>query len=184
VQNPGEPTDETLMAAMKIRKCGAFEELISRYQNRICSFATRVLRDPAAANDVTQETFLALYLKADTFISGYRVRPWLFKIAYNKCLDYIRQAGAVSSEEFEVVYSQSPEDSVAQQITGELLRTAVEGLRREERDAILLRHQSDLPYDQIAEIMGVPIGTVKTHLFRARHRRRDRLGELGTELRA
>ena len=180
--NLEQSSDETLLARVKVHDRDAFEELMRRHQARICNFATRVLRDPAAANDVVQETFLAVYVRANTFIGGRRVRPWLFKIAYNKCLDHIRQAGVVSSVEFDLDSGQSPEESADRRQVGETLRAAVGGLREQEREAILLRHQADLPYERIAEIMKVPIGTVKTHLFRARHRLRGQLCGLQARL--
>src|SRR6266446_3700916 len=168
-------SDEALLMRIKLRDCAAFEELSNRYRTKIVNFATRTLRDPMAANDVAQETLLAIYLKARTFIAGYRVRPWLFKIAYNKSLDYIRQSGPVASDDVEIASTESPEDSIHQRMVARRLRAAIATLRSEERDAMMLRHDSDLPYDQIAQRMRIPVGTVKTHLFRARNRLKSRL---------
>jgi RNA polymerase sigma-70 factor (ECF subfamily) len=184
-------SDEAL--AERVRASGdraAFALLVSRYRGRVVALARRMLagRSPEEAEDVAQETFLAAYEKRQTFERGLPLRPWLYRIAVNRCLDRLR---AESRHPAPLKWDVVPEPSAAQDdplnrllaSEGErLLETAVSTLPPKLRAVFLLRHLDALSYEEIASATGVPVSTVKTHLFRARAQLRAALSEyLGNE---
>jgi RNA polymerase sigma-70 factor (ECF subfamily) len=172
----GEGDDEALAA--RVRATGdvaAFAALVTRYRARVVALARRMLAaDPEEAEDVAQEAFVAAYDKRQSFRPGEPFRPWLYRIAVNRCLDRLR---ARSRRPDVLDLSGIPEpaspapDPAQALLAGEgdrRLASAVAALPPKLRAVFLLRHLDDLSYEEIAAATGVPLGTVKTHLFRAR----------------
>ena len=169
--------DEAL--AERVRASGdvaAFSVLVTRYRGRLVALARRMLTGSNSdeAEDVAQETFVAAYDKRNSFRPGEPFRPWLYRIAVNRCLDRLR---AQSRRPATVEIGSLPEpalsggDPVQALLSSETearLREAVAALPPKLRAVFVLRHLDDLSYDEIAAATCLPLGTVKTHLFRAR----------------
>ena len=172
-----DSSDEAL--AERVRADGdvaAFSDLVTRYRARVTALARRMLTASSSdeAEDVAQEAFVTAYDKRATFRRGEPFRPWLYRIAVNRCLDRLRaqsrrpifvEIGSVT----EPAGSEGdPLESLLSEEGEERLAAAVAALPPKLRAVFLLRHLDDLSYDEIAAAAGVPLGTVKTHLFRAR----------------
>jgi RNA polymerase sigma-70 factor (ECF subfamily) len=161
-----------------LRDPETFTVLVERYQARIYALCYRMTGSSDDAADLAQETFIRAYRGLKTFRLDARFSPWLYKIAVNLCLNY-RKGKAIRPEQelSETVHSGelSPERCAEQRELREHLTAAVAGLPPNYRAAIILRHIHDLSYEDIAEALGVPLGTVKTWLFRARERLQQRL---------
>lgn len=172
-----ESSDEALAA--QVRTSGdvaAFAQLVTRYRSRVVALARRMLagNGPDEAEDVAQEAFVAAYDKRASYRAGEPFRPWLYRIAVNRCLDRLRaRSRRPVILEIESVPEPSGEgaDPLSALLTEESevrLQEAVAALPPKLRAVFLLRHLDDLSYDEIAIATGLPLGTVKTHLFRAR----------------
>lgn len=161
-----------------IRDPEAFSELVERYQSRMFSLAYRLLGDREDAADAAQETFVRAYRSLGTFRLDARFSPWIYKIAVNVCFN-IRKGQSSRPETLldESMEGNDPSPHALSETT-ELradLTRAIASLSPNYRTAVVLRHIHDLPYEDIAESMGVPLGTVKTWLFRAREQLQIRL---------
>ncbi len=165
-----------------------FGDLVSRYQSRLYSMAYRMLHNHEEAEDVVQETFLNVYRALASF-KGDRFSPWIYKIASNLCLDYLRRRrpGNVSLDApvgpdgdipREIADgTRLPEEAALAEALGLDVQRAIDTLPPKYRSVVVLRHVEDLAYEEIAEILVLPLGTVKTRLFRAREMLRVRLSD-------
>jgi RNA polymerase sigma-70 factor (ECF subfamily) len=177
-------SDEVL--AERVRTTGdtaAFALLVARYRSRIVALARRMLgaASPEDAEDVAQDAFLAAYDKRATFRKGESFRPWLYRIAVNRCLDRhrarTRRPPPLSIDEGPeaVDAGHDPLGSMLAVERDARLQSAVDALPPKYKAVFLLRHVDDLSYEEIAVAADLPIGTVKTHLFRARAQLRQAL---------
>jgi RNA polymerase sigma-70 factor (ECF subfamily) len=159
----------------------AYAELVRRHQRPVYGLALRLVRDPTLAEDLAQEAFLKAFRSLATFAPDRRFSSWLLKIAHNTCLDHLRRrsprleslAGGDEGETgpLDFLADRSVESPDAAQEREDLraaLERGIAGLRPQYRAILLLRHQEDRSYGEIVEITGLPLGTVKTHLHRAR----------------
>jgi len=159
----------------------AFRQLVERHQRPVYGLLLRMVRVPALAEDLAQETLIKAYRAIGTFDRSRKFSSWLFKIAHNTAIDHLRKnrPPTVPLETTEgerldplallaVPESQSPEARARGRDLAEALQEALMTLRPDYREAVLLRFQQGLPYDEIADILDLPLGTVKTHLHRAR----------------
>ena len=157
----------------------AFEELVIRYEAQVRRIAFGVLRDHALAEDVAQETFLTAYRKADSFRAEGSVRSWLFRIAVRRALDELKKRGRKA----EVALGPFTDDGRRgiephkQLDAGWDLERALRRLTPEHRAALILKEVEGLSYQEIAESLGWPMGTVATRIHRARLELRVRLQE-------
>ncbi len=174
---------------------GAFRELLSRYERPVFSLIYRMVRDRALAEDLSQEAFVRAFNAIGSYKTSYKFSNWIFKIANNHTIDHLRKrrldtvsidgsphAGTAeeASQSQLVVEStdETPSEYVENKELGGQIETAIGELREEYRTVILLRHVEGYPYDEIAEIMDLPLGTVKTYLHRARNELKKRLSHL------
>jgi len=178
-----EQSDEQLLEAYLAGDRPAFRELIERYRNELTHFLTRFLGSRAAADDVFQETFLQVHLSADTFDPSRRLKPWLFTIAANKARDYHRrnsrrQALSLSASMGDEGESQryvdllqadlpGPDEPLADAERSRLIRKVVDDLPAHLREILLLSYFQKMSYNQIAEALEIPLGTVKSRLHSA-----------------
>jgi RNA polymerase sigma-70 factor (ECF subfamily) len=150
----------------------AFEELVRRYQRRIFAYVLRHTNNRDNAEDLVQETFLRAFRSLRTFREGAAFGPWIYKIAVNVCISAHQAQKPVESIEDEAETFRSalgnPEHDTLQRQSEEAVATALNNLPADYRQAMLLRHINGLSYQEIAEVMQVPLGTVKTWLFRGR----------------
>ncbi len=180
--------DERLIRAAQGGDLPSFNALVTRHERPIYNLCLRMLRDVAAAEDATQDTFIKAWSSLDTFRGGL-VRPWLLKIATNRCYDLLRAKGrrpasSLDAEPFESqpqwtsqVGSEDPETFATRAELATHLERAIAALPDDQRLVILLSDLQGHGYEAIAEIAGVPVGTVKSRISRARARLRDALRE-------
>lgn len=180
-----ENTDSDEALAERLRATGdtaAFTLLVTRYRRRVIALAHRLLpAEPGEAEDIAQETFVAVYANRSGFRRGELFRPWLYRIAVNRCLDRLRArqrrpppAGIDHIPESEDDRA-DPLDTLLACERDAHLEQAVAALPPHYRAVFLLRYLDDLSYEEIALAMSLPLGTVKTHLFRARAQLRQSL---------
>lgn len=169
-------TDEQLIERTLSGDQEAFGSLVTKYQDRLNRMALAILRDPEEAKDVVQETFLQAYVNLAGFRRSSRFYTWLYRISYNVAVGVLRQkkrvvpADRMSDESWGNLAGrgESPEDRQCRAESVEILRTALDRLAVEYRTPMVLREIEGASYEEIAEIIGIPIGTVRSRLFRAR----------------
>ena len=164
--------------------------LVERYQGRVFGLALRVLRDEEQARDVVQDAFLKAYGSLDRFEGRSGFYTWLYRIAMNLCLDRKRRERGRRSERDEDALLEAPADPEAvgapapgvaleRAELGEQLARAIASLPVEARRTLELREIDGLSYHEIAEVLGVPKGTVMSRLHHARRRVREALAAAG-----
>jgi RNA polymerase sigma-70 factor (ECF subfamily) len=175
----------------------AYRELLARYERPVFSLIFRMVRDRALAEDLAQEAFIRGFNAIASYDPAYRFSNWIFKIANNHTIDHLRRRKldtisidgsphATTAEEGErtsltlVSTEESPASYVESKELGGQLERAIGDLRPEYRTVILLRHVEGYAYEEIAEVMGIPLGTVKTYLHRARGELKHRLADVVT----
>lgn len=180
---------ELVQSALAGRESG-FEELVRRYQRPIAAYVYRMVGDYDAALDLTQEVFIKVYNSLGRYRSEYKFSTWIYKIAHNAAIDHLRRHTARAqtlsnsdvAERQEVVLESrrlTPEQESERNERCLEIETVVQLLPHAYRELIVLRHSHDLSYDEIAEVTGLPLGTVKNRLFRAREAMREQLVQRG-----
>jgi len=167
---PLEESDEWLVQRT-LDEPHAFEELVHRYQTRLYNLAYRLTGDREEAEDLTQEAFVRAYSALHTFRKGERFSPWVYRILVNLCISFLRRKKPQVPMDDDAPFvdrSLTPEQALDKKEIQDTVQKAIMSLPEQYRAVILLRHQQDLSYAEIAQALGIPIGTVKTHLFRAR----------------
>jgi RNA polymerase sigma-70 factor (ECF subfamily) len=181
--NVDRQTDEAILVAYIDGDRSAFPKLMGRYKDELLHFLIRFLGSRAAAEDVFQETFLQVHLSAQTFDATRRFKPWLFTIAANKARDYHRKHNRRSAlslsasidssgdgERFVDLLQADVEDPNAPLMNAErstLVKDVVDGLPTHLREILLLSYFQRLSYNQIADSLEIPLGTVKSRLHAA-----------------
>jgi len=170
----------------------AYRELIRRYERPVYSLIYRMVRDNETAEDLAQETFIKVLNHIDRYRPEFKFSSWLFKIANNITIDHLRRRqldtisiegspDAVTGESMRATAvtvrsgGESPLEEMESRELGAAIETAIAKLRPEYRACIILRHVEDYSYDEIAEIVKLPLGTVKTYIHRARQELREHL---------
>jgi len=154
----------------------AFDTLFDRHRNSVYNFAFTMLKDFTKAEDVMQETFLSLARAAKTYEPRGRFRTWIMRIARNGCLNRIeserRRRAAIAESSLEFITPSSPEplplDHVETDERVAVIRQAVSDLPERQREAIALFAFERMQYKEIAQVLDMPINTVKTLIHRAR----------------
>jgi len=176
-----EPSDEVLCQRVAERDARAFDLLVERHQQRAYRLAWSILGDREEAKDLSQEAFLRVYEKASTFDRRSKFSTWFHRILVNLCLDHRRRrqgwlqrifTGADSTEPMELLERQpspqdEPADEVARRETMTRVWKATTALSGQQRAALLLQVQEDLPTSEIAAVLGCSEATVRVHLHRA-----------------
>ena len=178
-----ERTDENLLQDYLDGDREAFKELLGRYSQELVHFLTRFLGSRAAAEDVFQETFLQVHQSAETFDTSRRFKPWLFTIAANKARDYHRKhnrrrtmslSAQVSDDEDGQQFVDlmeadlpSPDAPVLDAERSRLVKQVVDEMPSHLREILLLSYFQKMSYQQIAEVLEIPLGTVKSRLHTA-----------------
>jgi len=156
-------SDETLMLEFQGGSRDAFEQLYARYQRRLCAFFRRRLANPARSEDLTQETFLAVIHGAATYQPRALFRTYLYAIAMNSLLAERRKQSRDSTGDGTVDAAVRPAHDESLWI-----RQALQRLEPVEREVLMLREYEQLSYAEIAELLSLPVNTVRSRLFRAR----------------
>ncbi len=177
--------DKALAAEAAKGREGAYRELLRRYERPVFSLVFRMVRDRTLAEDLAQEAFIRAFNAIESYNSSYKFSNWIFKIANNHTIDYLRKRkldtvsidgspNASSAEETRRTSleleseTERPDAFVESRELGGMIESAIGQLRPEYRTVVLLRHVEGYAYEEIAEMMDLPLGTVKTYLHRAR----------------
>ena len=188
-------SDIEVVALAQQGKENAYRELLARYERPVFSLVFRMVRDRETAEDLAQETFVKVLNNIDRYSPDFKFSSWLFKIANNLTIDHLRRRrldtisiegapDAVTAESAKatsitiVSGDESPLEELESRELGQAIERAIAKLRPEYRACILLRHVEDRSYEEIAEIVKLPLGTVKTYIHRARHELRVALDEV------
>lgn len=175
-------SDRELMTYVQEGNLGAFDELAERYKVRLFNFIYRVLPEKEEAEDILQETFLRAYRERKRFDQRFCFSTWIYTIALNlarseyrrrKRWKMVRLGTSRNEGELEL-----PDEKSHQEGFMPFIEKAVETLPPEYREAFVLRDVNRLPYEDIAQILSVPVGTVKSRINRARLLMRERLEPL------
>ncbi|MFW5867535.1 MAG: sigma-70 family RNA polymerase sigma factor [Armatimonadota bacterium] len=186
---------EIEMAVERARKGdrAAFGLLVDEYKDKIYNYVARMLNDPSEAEDVTQEAFVRAYKSLPRFRGASSFHTWLYRIASNLAIDVVRKRKRqdptfsldepLESDDGEYERelpdeSGGPEDRTSTRETRVAVRRAIMDLPEKLRDVMILYELQGETYDDIADILDVPLGTVKSRLFNARNRLKDSLQEL------
>lgn len=187
--------DRALAAQAAQGRERAFRELLTRYERPVFSLVYRMVRDRNLAEDLAQEAFIRAFNAIKSYDATYKFSSWIFKIANNHTIDYLRKRKldtvsmdgsptATNSDEAQrtriVVEAtgERPDEYVESKELGGLIEEAIGQLRPEYRAVILLRHVEGYAYEEIADTLELPLGTVKTYLHRARKELKDLLTPL------
>ena len=160
----------------------AFELLVLKYQRKLARLLSRLVRDPAEVEDVTQEAFIKAYRALPSFRGDSAFYTWLYRIGINTAKNYLVALGRRAptstgfdneeAENFEdadqLRDSNTPEDELHGKEIGVVVNRAMDALPEDLRTAITLREIEGLSYEEIASVMNCPIGTVRSRIFRAR----------------
>ena len=175
--------DASLIAATLAGDTAAFGRLVREYQDRLYNSLLRVLGSADDAADIVQDAFVQAYTKLDSFRGNSAFYTWLYRIAFNLAMSQRRREHREASlDQMKLLAGAEPIDgqpaveaSVLQQERAELVHAALAELSFEHRQILVLREIDGCRYDEIAEILDLPVGTVRSRLFRARLEMRDLL---------
>ena len=169
---------------------GGFEELVRRYQRPISAYVYRMVGNYDAALDLTQEIFIKVYGSLARYRSEFKFSTWIYKIAHNCAVDHLRRnngreqslVSGVEGDSYELPIESgrlSPEQESERKERRMEIESVVRALPAAYRELIILRHSQDLTYEEIVEVTGLPLGTVKNRLFRARDMMRQQFLQRG-----
>jgi RNA polymerase sigma factor (sigma-70 family) len=174
--------DYNLVLKAREGEQAAFAELMDRYRDSIYFMLLKMVNNKDDADDLTIEAFGKAFNRLDLYTPNFAFSTWLFKIASNNCIDFIRKKkkntlsidSAISGEDGDEMYidlrsdALTPEEEAIKQQKEKLMRDVVQKLKPRYRQLIEMRYFQQLAYEEIAEQLDLPLGTVKAQLFRAR----------------
>jgi|SRR5271169_2820369 len=182
------PTDEDLVEAFRGGELSAFDTLVARWERRIRGAIHRVVGNEDEARDLCQETFLRAYRALDSFKSEARFSSWLYQIALNLCRDRLRRRRGRTLVSLEDMGEGAEELAVRRPSAFELVQArdlartvaaAISELAEEQREVIVLKEYQELTFQEVAEVLGIPVSTVKTRLYRGLGQLKERLERRG-----
>lgn len=175
-----EPTDGDLVTMTLGGDSEGFATLVERYDRAVYHLAYRTLHDVEEARDATQEAFFKAFRSLRTFRPEAKFSTWIFAIAYHACCDRLNRRKHFASEEVpdRADASPGPEHRVIALDEAARLRAAIDALPEKYRTVVTLFHLQGRQYEEIATVLGLPLGTVKTHLFRAKEQLRRLLSAM------
>ena len=177
-----EKTDEQIMADLQNGDEGAIAILVRRYEKELYSYLARFMNQPNLAEEAFQEAFLQVHLSADSFDPTRRFKPWLYTIATNKARDILRSqsrrptvnfSSSVEDDELSSIWDnlmrdeETPVDVLEREQTRDLVRNVVAEMPENLREMLILAYFKHMPYKDIAEMLDIPLGTVKSRLHTA-----------------
>ena len=163
-------SDGDLVAAALTGFPDAFGTLVERYDRAVYHLCLRTMRDAEDARDCTQEAFFKAFRSLRTFKPGAKFSTWIFSIAYHACCDRLAGSKRFSRDELPDRADPAPGPAAVLEANDEAraLRAAIDALPEKYRTVITLYHLQGKQYEDIARVLDLPMGTVKTHLFRAK----------------
>lgn len=188
-----EQDDVALVSACQVGDQDAFALLVQRHQRYVFNLVFRMLGQYEDANEVTQEAFLAAWQGLPGFRGDARFSTWLYRIAYNCALKQLEQRKRDQALQQAIQVEQADQHRENDECVGAeieahdrqtMVREHLSNLPAKYRIVLVLRHLQEMTYEEMAEILTMPIGTIKTHLFRARNLLKERLEALEHEWKA
>ena len=170
--------DFTLMKAIQNGDMVSFNEMVDRYKDRLMNVIGRMLSSTEEAEDIVQETFVRVYQHRQSFNFQHCFSTWIYTIALNLARNELRKRKKFKFYEISEMQGNEKEFAVEMKLPSklpEVLKGAIEELPEKYRTAFMLRDIQELPYDEVAKILSVPLGTVKSRVNRARMMLRDKL---------
>lgn len=189
-RNLSAASDRELVAIAVTGFDNSFEELVRRYQRPISAYVYRMVGNYESALDLTQEIFIKVYNSLSRYRAEFKFSTWIYKIAHNAAVDHLRRSSTreqslvagTEGDSFDLAIESSsltPEqESERKERRGEI-ESVVRALPANYRELVILRHSQDLSYEEIVEVTGLPLGTVKNRLFRAREMMRQQFVDKG-----
>ena len=184
VSSQAEQDDTQLVKTSQQGSQDAFALLVQRHQRFVFNLSLRMVQDYEDASEVTQEAFLAAWQGLPSFRGEARFATWLYRIAYHCCLRQLErrqrerdlQAIIEAEQGREGLHrEQRAQDILEQRDRQAMVREQMAYLPTMYRSVLILRHLQEMTYEEMTDILSMPIGTIKTHLFRARHLLKERL---------
>jgi RNA polymerase sigma-70 factor (ECF subfamily) len=183
-------SDRELVATAVSGFDGSFEELVRRYQRPISAYVYRMVGNYESALDLTQEIFIKVYNSLRRYRAEFKFSTWIYKIAHNAAVDHLRRSATreqslvagPEGDTFDLPIESSrltPEQESERRERRVEIESVVRSLPANYRELIILRHSQDLSYEEIVEVTGLPLGTVKNRLFRAREMMRQQFVDKG-----
>ena len=187
---PGEGDDQRLIESLRCGSERAYEELLARFQQPVYTLAVRLLDNPSEASDVVQEVFLKVFRNIDHFRGQSTLKTWIYRITVNEAHNARRWFFRHRRREVELDTDtrdtanwkdsirdggRSPFDVVFENERAGLIEAALERINPSFREAVVLRDVADLSYEEIADVLGVSLGTVKSRILRGRVALREEL---------
>lgn len=171
-------SDEKLIEMVKNGDSESFAPLIERYKMAIYRLVYQMVHNRDDAEDLVQETFIKAYQGIKTFKSGYKFLPWLFRIATNHTLNFIKKERKVDVQPLEWAQNYKddkgdPVQIIKEKMLKEKIAKAMEQLPEDYRVILILRVEEQLSYAEISQALGIPVGTVMSRLARARQQLRN-----------
>lgn len=180
----GEVKDSAIVEKVLAGDGQSFEMLILKYQSKLFATALNILKNRELAEDITQEAYMKAFQKLDTLKNRDQFYPWLKRIAINLSFNHFERAKRVLDVENEdddtsffdrIPDGESPEELIVKDELKKYVRNFVDALPDKLRVVVVLREIEEMSYDEISEIMGIPLGTVRSRLFNARQLIKERL---------
>jgi RNA polymerase sigma-70 factor (ECF subfamily) len=179
-KEPNPPDEELIRKALSGEQ-DAYQALLQRYQKTVFHIVVKIIRNSDDAQDLVQETFMRAFNTLESYRSEYRFSTWLCKIAANCSIDYLRKK-KIKAYSMDKPYQTkngtveveledkgaNPEEHFLRKQRIMSIEEAIKGLPPKYKQVIVYRHHDDKSYEEISRIMGIPIGTVKARIFRAR----------------
>jgi len=186
-----EDSDQDLVRRVQLGDKSAFDLLVTKYQHKIVHLVNRYVKDPSEAQDVAQDTFIKAYKALGDFRGDSAFYTWLYRIAINTAKNYLLSRSRrhsdyeVDMQDAEQIENavqlkdiETPEHLLMNEQLIHVIKSAIERLPEEMRIAITLREFEGMSYEEIAEAMDCPIGTVRSRIFRAREAIDEKLNPL------
>ncbi len=173
-----EKKDEELLVS-SLSNESAFSLLVERWWKKIYSFIFFKIGSADEAKELTQEVFLKIYLNIENFNPAYKFSTWIYKIAQNLSIDFLRKKHMVMTEltNQSLITKKTPLTEIIKEEKNKEIWDALEKLPEDLKEIILLRHQEELSYEEISEILNLKLGTVKNRIFKARKLLAEMIGE-------
>ena len=174
------PTDARLVEQALAGSQDAYRALVERHSRAVLTLVTRLVRDQGVAEELSQDAFVKAFGALRSFDSSYKFSNWILRIAHNVAIDYLRKArppivsiddevsGRETADALADAREPSAFDRAVRRDFKDDLEAALAKLRPEFRRLVVMRYLEDLSYEDISEVVGLPLGTVKSHLHRAR----------------
>ena len=175
--NGDTPSDNQLVNRVIKGDIEAFGLLVDRYEAKLMRYVVYLIHDSAVAQDIVQEVFIKAYQNLQGFKSKYKFSSWIYRIAHNEAMNYIRKTRRlVYSDNMEELKETSSEDGIATEIDREILKKQVQGcldqLDMKYREVLILQYYENMSYVEISDILHIPVSTVGVRSLRGRNKLR------------